>query len=47
MRWKVQRHIVEENGEICAVVEIESAKKILVGLAAAGVLSNDDTGNRF
>src|SRR5208283_4179666 len=40
-------HAVKENGEICAVVEIEATKKILVGLAAAGVLRNDDTGNRL
>jgi hypothetical protein len=47
VRRLVKRHAVEENGEICAVVEIESAKKILVGFAAAGVLSDDDTGNRL
>ncbi len=47
VRRQVKRHIVEENGEICAVVEIEAAKKILVGLAAAGVLRDDETGNRL
>ncbi len=47
VRRQVQRHIVEENGEIRAVVEIEAAKKILVGLAAAGVLGDDEAGNRL
>ena len=47
VRRQVQRHIVQENGEIRAVVEIEAAKKILVGLAPAGVLSDDETGNRL
>ena len=47
VRWQVQRHIVEENGEIRAVVKIEAAKKILVGLAATGVLRDDETGNRL
>ena len=47
VRRQVQRHIVQENGEIRAVVEIEAAKKILVGFAAAGVLGDDDAGNRL
>ena len=47
VRRQVQRHIVEENGEIRAVVEIEAAKKILVGLTAAGVLRDDEAGNRL
>ncbi len=47
VRRQVQRHTVEENGEIRAVVEIEAAKKILVGLAAAGVLRDDETGKRL
>ena len=47
VRWQVKRHIVEENGDIGAVVEIEAAKEILVGLAAAGVLRDDEAGNRL
>ena len=47
VRRQVKRHIVNENGDICAVVEIEAAKKILVGLAAAGVLRDDETGKRL
>ena len=34
VRREVKGHIVEGNGEIRAVVKIEAAKKILVGLAA-------------
>ena len=47
VRRQVQRRIVDEDGEIRAVVEIEAAKIILVGLAAAGVLRDDETGNRL
>src|SRR5580698_6080201 len=47
VRWQIKRHIVDENREICAVVEIEAAKKILVGLAASSVLRDDETGNRL
>src|SRR3974377_1499868 len=47
VRRQVQRHTIEENGKICAVVEIEAAKKILVGFSTARVLSDGDTGNRF
>jgi hypothetical protein len=47
VRRQVQRHTVEENGDIRAVVEIEAAQKILVGLAAAGVLRDDETGKRL
>jgi hypothetical protein len=46
VRRQIKRHAVDENGEICAVVEIEAAKKILVGFAAAGVL-RDDMGRSF
>src|SRR5208282_1505444 len=47
VRGQVQRHTVEENGDIRAMVEIEAAKKILVGLAAARVLRDDETGKRL
>ena len=47
VRRQVKRHIVEEYGEIRAVVEIEAAQEILVGLAAAGVLRDDDAGHRL
>ena len=45
VRRQVKRHAVEEYGEVCAVVEIEAAKEILVGLAAAGVLRDDHARN--
>src|SRR5579883_154098 len=47
VRRQVQRHIVEENGEIRAVVKIEAPQEILVGLPAAGVLSDDESRNRL
>jgi len=47
VRGEIQRHTVEGEGDIRAVIEIETAKKILVGLAAAGVLRDDETGNRL
>jgi len=45
VRRQVERHVVEEHGEIGAMIQIEAAQKILVGLAAACVLSDDDTGH--
>jgi hypothetical protein len=47
VRRQVKRHTVEENREVRAVVEIEATQKILVSFAAAGMLSDDDTGNRL
>jgi hypothetical protein len=47
VRRQVKRHTVEENGEIRTVVEIEAAQKILVGLAATGVLRDDQAGKRL
>ena len=47
VRRQVQRHAVDENGEVRAVVEIEAAQKILVGFAAAGVLRDDQAGKRL
>ena len=45
VRGQVQRHIVEEDSDIRAVVEIEAAKKVLVGLAATRVLRDDEAGH--
>ena len=47
VRRQVQRHCVEENGEVSAMVEIEAAHKILISLPAAGVLGDDEAGKRF
>ena len=43
----VDRHVVDRNGEIGAVVEIEAAQEILVGLAVAAVLGDDQAGHDF
>ena len=45
MRGKIQRHVINEDGKIRAVVKIEATQKILVGLSSAGVLGDDETGN--
>jgi hypothetical protein len=41
VRGQVKRHLVDKNSKIRTVIEIEAAKKILVGLAATGVLRDD------
>ena len=38
----VQRHIIERQREISAVIKVEAAQEILIGLAAAGVLGRDE-----
>ena len=43
----VDGHPLEIRGQIGAVIEVEAAQEILVGLAAATVLGHDDTGDRF
>src|SRR5262249_35160823 len=45
VRRQIQRHSIKENGEVCSVVEIEAAKKILIGLTAASVLCDDHARN--
>ncbi len=47
VRSQVQRHAVEENGDVRAMVKIEATKKVLVGLAAACVLRDDQAGERL
>ena len=44
---QVQRHVVEEDGEIGPVIEIKAAHEILVRLPAAGMLGDDDAGHGF
>ena len=41
----VDRHAVDLDGEIGAVVEIEAAQEILVGFAFAGMLGDDQAGH--
>ena len=43
----VDRHAVDGDGEIRAVVEIEAAQKILVGFALAGMLGHDQARHDF
>src|SRR5262245_35943032 len=43
----VDRHAVDRDGEIGAVVEIKATQEILVGLALARVLGHDQAGRRF
>ena len=38
----VDRHAVDESGEVGAVIEVEAAQEILVGLAGAGMLGGDE-----
>ena len=43
----VDRHAVDRDGEIGAVVEVEAAQEILVRFAFAAVLGDDQAGRRF
>jgi hypothetical protein len=47
MRGHVHGHAVDAGGEIGAVIEIEPAQEVLVRLAAAAVLSDDQPGHDF
>nr|WP_255615653.1 hypothetical protein [Polymorphobacter sp. PAMC 29334] len=47
VRPHVDRHTVDELGEVGAVIEVEAAQEILVGLAAARMLRSDETWDDF
>ena len=47
MRALVDRHAVDGDREIGAVIEVDAAQKILVGFAFAALLGDDDAGGRF
>ena len=47
VRRQVERHVVEKHREVRAMIQVEAAQKILVGLPPAGVLRDDDAGNGF
>lgn len=47
MAAQVDGHAVEAGGEVRAVIEVEAAREVLVGFAAAGVLGDDDAGDHF
>ncbi len=43
----VDRHAVNEGGEVGAVIQIEAAQEVLIGLAVAAVLRDDHAGHKF
>ena len=45
VRRHVERHAVERDCEVCAVIELEPAQLVLIGLALAAVLRDDEAGN--
>jgi hypothetical protein len=47
MRPHVHRHAIDGDGNVRAVVEIEAAKEVLVRLAFAAVLRDDQSGHGF
>ena len=47
VRAHVDGHAVDRDRQIGAVIEIHAAQKILVGLAVAGVLGDDQAGDDF
>jgi len=47
VRAQVHRHPGHPGGEVRAVVEVEAAEEVLVGLAGAAVLRHDHAGNIF
>ena len=47
VRRHVERDTVEERREVGAVVQIEPAHEVLIGLTAARVLRDDQTRNRL
>jgi len=47
VRRHVDRHAADVGCKVGAVVEVEAAQEILVGLAVAGVLRNDQSGHHL
>ncbi len=47
MTRKVHGHAVHRESEIGAVIEVESAQEVLIGLAVTRVLSDDQAGHTF
>ena len=47
VRAQVDRHPVEPEGDIGAVVEVEAAQEILVGFSLTGMLRDDQARHRF
>jgi hypothetical protein len=42
---QIERHVVDEDGEVCAVVQIEAAKEVLIRLPTTGMLRDDEARN--
>ena len=47
VRRHVHRHACDRGREVGAVIEVEAAQVVLVGLAFAAVLADDDARDRF
>ncbi len=47
VRRQIDGNAVEKAGQVSAMVEVETSKKILVRLAVAAVLGDDDSGHGF
>src|SRR5215208_409158 len=47
VRGHVDRHAIDRDGQIGAMVEIEAAQKVLVGFSLAAVLRDDQAGDGF
>ena len=47
MAAEVQRDIIQQSGEVRAVIQVEAAQEVLVGLAAAGMLGCNEAGHHF
>jgi hypothetical protein len=47
MRRHVDGHAVDAGGEVGAVVEVEAEQEVLVGLAVARVLRDDEAGHEL
>ncbi len=47
VRRHIDRHVIDFQREIRAVVQIEGAQEVLVGFPFAGMLSNDQPGDVF
>lgn len=45
MAHHIDRHTVNPKADVCAVVEIESTQKHLLGLSSSGVLGDEKSGD--
>ena len=47
VRGQVERHALDRDGEVGAVIQVEAPREVLVGLALAAVLRGDEAGNQL